>query len=467
MEKKEHYLKIVKEMIDNIGGKKNIQATAHCATRLRIVCLDNDKINVEAIEKIDLVKGVFIAGDQLQIIFGAGLVNEIYDIFAQEIGQKEMSLNDVKEKSNSKQNPFQKFIKSISDVFVEIIPAILAAALLMGITGMISNFDVVQNNETISSINKIINLASTSIFIILPMVVCYSATKRYGGNPILGLVVGAIMIDPSLANAYDVGSGKVVPEVINLFGFPIELVGFQGGVIVALMMGFVVAKLNVFFDKKIPSVVKLLFVPMLTVLISTLLLFTIVGPVGRSLADAITYGLLWCVEHLGVFGYMFFAGIQQIIVITGLHHVFNAVEAQLIAESGTNFLNPLMSVALMGQGGAVIGYLILNWKNLKTREVCIPSFLSTLFGISEPAIFAVNLKYKFPLIAGCIGGAIAGAYVYFTNLTSIGFGATALPGLAIASSANNGYINYIIAHIIALITAIIFTIILSKFYKKK
>ena len=467
MQKKEHYLKIVKEMINNIGGKENIQVAAHCATRLRIVCLDNDKINVEAIEKIDLVKGVFIAGDQLQIIFGAGLVNEIYDIFAQEIGQKEMSLNDVKEKSNSKQNPFQKFIKSISDVFVEIIPAILAAALLMGITGMISNFDIVQNNETISSINKIINLASSSIFIILPMVVCYSATKRYGGNPILGLVVGAIMIDPSLANAYDVGSGKVAPEVINLFGFPIELVGFQGGVIVALMMGFVVAKLNVFFDKKIPSVVKLLFVPMLTVLISTLLLFTIVGPVGRSLADAITYGLLWCVEHLGVFGYMFFAGIQQIIVITGLHHVFNAVEAQLIAESGTNFLNPLMSVALMGQGGAVIGYLILNWKNLKTREVCIPSFLSTLFGISEPAIFAVNLKYKFPLIAGCIGGAVAGAYVYFTNLTSIGFGATALPGLAIASSANNGYINYIIAHIIALITAIIFTIILSKFYQKK
>ena len=467
MNKQEKYLEIVNQLLEYIGGKENIQGAAHCATRLRIVCADNDKINVEAIENVELVKGVFIAGDQLQIIFGAGLVNEIYEVFAKAIDQKDMSLNDVKEKSSSKMNPLQKFVKSISDVFVEIIPAILAAALLMGITGMIGNNELIKNNETIASLNRIINLASSSIFVILPMVVCYSATKRYGGNPILGLVVGAIMIDPSLANAYEVGSGSVTPEVITFFGYPVELVGFQGGIIIALMMGFVVAKLNVFFDKKIPSVVKLLFVPMLTVLISTLLLFIVVGPVGRNLANAITYSLLWCVQNLGVFGYMFFAGIQQIIVITGLHHVFNAVEAQLLADNQPNFLNPLMSVALMGQGGAVIGYLILHWKNLKTREVCIPSFLSTLFGISEPAIFAVNLKYKFPLIAGCIGGAVAGAYVYFTKLSSIAFGATALPGLAIVSSQNNGYINYIIAHIIALVTAIICTIILSKFYKKK
>ena len=243
--------------------------------------------------------------------------------------------------------------------------------------------------------------------------------------------------------------------------------GFQGGIIIALMMGFVIAKLDIFFDKKIPDVVKLLFSPMCSVLISTVLLFTIVGPVGRLLSNGITNGLVWMTQNLGVIGYMVFAGVQQIIVITGLHHIFGAIEAQLLSDTGRNFLNPLMSVALMGQGGAVLGYLVLNFKNNKVKELCIPSFISTLFGISEPAIFGVNLRYKFPLVAGCIGGACAGAYAFFTNLAALGFGTTALPGLAICDPANGGYINYIIAHLIALGIGMALTIIFGKAAAKK
>lgn len=212
---------------------------------------------------------------------------------------------------------------------------------------------------------------------------------------------------------------------------------------------------------------KLLVSPLLTVLLSTLLLFTIVGPVGRTLSNWITTGLIWTTENLGVFGYMLFAGVQQIIVITGLHHIFGAIEAQLIADTGTNFLNPLMSVALMGQGGAVLGYLLLHWNNVRDREICIPSFLSTLFGISEPAIFGVNLRHKFPLIAGCLASAVSGAYVYLTHLTALGFGTTALPGLAIANPANNGYVNYIIAHLIALGLGILFTVLIGRFSKSE
>ena len=167
-------------------------------------------------------------------------------------------------------------------------------------------------------------------------------------------------------------------------------------------------------------------------------------------------------NHLGAVGYALFAGIQQLVVITGLHHIIGAVEAQLIADTGTNFINPLMSVALMGQGGAVLGYLAVNWKNLKARELCIPSFLSTLFGISEPAIFGVNLRYRYPLIGGCIGGAVAGAYVYFSKLTAFGFGTTAVPGIAIANPANHGYLNYIVAHLIALSIGAICTIVFGK-----
>ena len=468
-EKQQRYLEISKRIVDAVGGKDNIMASTHCATRLRIVLKDYDKIDKDAIENTDLVKGEFVAGNQLQIIFGAGLVNEVYEVFADYTGTAGKSMAEVKEVAAQKMNPLQAVIKSLSDVFVDIMPGILAAALLSGLTGVLSQWDVVENNATLYGINKLVSLASNGIFNILPMAVCYSACKRYGGKPILGLVIGAIMLDGSLANAYDAAKGLVDVQSISLFGFNIELVGFQGGIIIALMMGFIVAKLDIFFDKKIPDVVKLLFSPMCSVLISTILLFTIVGPVGRLLSNGITNGLVWMTQNLGALGYMVFAGVQQIIVITGLHHILGAIEAQLLAdpEIGRDFLNPLMSVALMGQGGAVLGYLVLNWKNNKMKELCIPSFISTLFGISEPAIFGVNLRYKFPLVAGCIGGACAGAYVYFSKLTAMGFGTTALPGLAICDPANNGYVNYIIAHLIALAIGMVLTIVFGKALAKK
>lgn len=456
------YLEISKQIVESIGGMDNIQGTAHCATRLRIVLKDNSLANIDKLEEINKVKGAFIAGNQLQLIFGAGVVNDIYDVFAEYTHTQNMSLGDLKEQSMQKQNPIQAVVKALSDVFIGIMPALLAAALLMGITSVLGGLEVVKKYDTLYSINRLVSLASNGIFAILPMAVCYSAVKRFGGNPVLGMVIGAIMLDSSLANAYQAAQGAVKPEIISLFGLKIEMVGFQGGIIIALMMGYIVAKLDKFFSHKIPDVIKLLVAPMLTVFISTVLLFTIVGPVGRILSNGITDALVWSTNNLGAVGYALFAGLQQLVVITGLHHIIGAVEAQLIAATGTNFINPLMSVALMGQGGAVLGYLALNWKNLKARELCIPSFCSTLFGISEPAIFGVNLRYKFPLIGGCIGGAAAGAYVYFSKLTALGFGTTAVPGMAIANPAHHGYINYIIAHLIALVVGFIFTSIIGK-----
>lgn len=462
MSKSEEYLKISKEIVNNVGGMDNIQGSAHCATRLRIVLKDNEKVNIEQLENIDKVKGAFVAGNQLQLILGAGVVNDVYEVFAKYTHTENMSLGELKAESAKKQNPVQAVVKALSDVFIGIMPALLAAALLMGLTGVLGGLEIVKKYDTLYAINKLVSLASNGIFSILPMAVCYSATKRFGGNPVLGMVVGAIMLDGSLANAYQAAQGLVKPEIINLFGLKIELVGFQGGIIIALMMGYVVAKLDIFFSKKIPDVIKLLVAPLLTVFISTVLLFTVIGPVGRILSNGITGAMVWGTNHLGAVGYALFAGIQQLVVITGLHHIIGAVEAQLIADTGTNFINPLMSVALMGQGGAVLGYLAVNWKNLKARELCIPSFLSTLFGISEPAIFGVNLRYRYPLIGGCIGGAVAGAYVYFSKLTAFGFGTTAIPGIAIANPANHGYLNYIVAHLIALSIGAICTIVFGK-----
>lgn len=464
--KRQRYLAISKQLAELVGGRKNIQGIAHCATRLRIVLENNDVVDQAAIENLDLVKGVFVAGDQLQIIFGAGLVNDVYEVFKEYTGIAGMSLSDLKTEANKKMNPIQRIIKALSDVFIDIMPGILAAALLTGLSGVLTNLDVVQKNETLYGITRLINISSGAIFGFLPLAVAYSACKRFGGRPILGIVIGCIMLSPSLTDAYAAAQGTAEVTTLHIFGLGVDLVGFQGGIIVALLMGVVTAKFDIFFEKKVPEVVRLLVSPLLTTLVSAILLFTIVGPVGRGLASALTGALVWMTQNLGVFGYAVFSGFQQLIVITGLHHIFGAIEAQLLADTGRNILNPLMSVAIIGQGGAVLGYLSRNYKDARTKELCIPSFISVLFGITEPALFGINLRFRYPLIGGCIGGAIGGAVVYFTNLAALGFGTTVLPGIALADPANNGYISYIIAHLLALAAGFLITFILGGFQKQ-
>ena len=464
--KRQRYLAISEKLAELVGGKKNIQGIAHCATRLRIVLENNDVVDLKAIEDLDLVKGVFVAGDQLQIIFGAGLVNDVYEVFKDYTGKAGMSLSDLKTEANKKMNPLQRIIKALSDVFIDIMPGILAAALLTGLSGVLTNLDAVQNNATLYGITRLINISSGAIFGFLPLAVAYSACKRFGGRPILGIVVGCIMLSPSLTDAYAAAQGTAEVTTLHIFGLGVDLVGFQGGIIVALLMGVVTAKLDIFFEKKVPEVVRLLVSPLLTTLVSAILLFTVVGPVGRGLASGLTGALVWMTQNLGVFGYAIFAGLQQLVVITGLHHIFGAIEAQLLADTGRNILNPLMSVAIIGQGGAVLGYLSRNYKDARTKELCIPSFISVLFGITEPALFGINLRFKYPLIGGCIGGAIGGAIVYFTNLAALGFGTTVLPGIALADPANNGYVSYIIAHAAALAAGFTLTFLLGGFHKK-
>ena len=447
-EKRQRYEKIAAEIVRLAGGRDNILGVAHCATRLRLVLEDNDRADTGSIENVDLVKGVFVAGDQLQIIFGAGLVNDVCQVLAESIHMDSMSLGDLKTKANKRMNPLQRAVKALSDVFIEIMPGILAAALLTGLSSVMGNLEFVESNDTLYGISTLVNIASGAIFGFLPLCVAYSTVKRFGGRPIMGIVMGCIMLSGSLADAYAAAQGTVEVTTLHIFGLPVELVGFQGGIIVALLIGVVTAKLDIFFEKKVPEVVRLLVSPLLTTLVSSFLLFMIIGPVGRGLASGITAALVWMTQNLGAFGYAVFSGVQQLIVITGLHHVFGAIESQLLVDTGRNFLNPLMSVAIIAQGA-------------RAKELCIPSFVSVLFGITEPALFGVNLRYRYPIIGGCIGGAIGGAVVYFTNLAALGFGTTVVPGIALADPANNGYLNYVIAHVTALAAGFIFTVLLG------
>lgn len=466
-EKRVRYEAISEKITQLAGGRENIVGLAHCATRLRLVLADNEKADIKAMEEVDLVKGVFVAGDQVQIIFGTGLVNDVCEVMGELNHMNTMSLGDLKTKAGQKMNPLQKALKALSDVFIEIMPGILAAALLTGLSSVLGNLPAVESNETLYGIVRLINISSGAIFGFLPLCVAYSTVKRFGGRPIMGIVIGCIMLSNSLADAYAAAQGTVDVTTLHIFGFNVELVGFQGGIIVALLIGIVTAKLDQFFEKKVPEMIRLLVSPLLTTLISSFLLFLLIGPIGRGLASGITAGLVWMTKNLGIVGYVVFSGVQQLIVITGLHHVFGAIETQLLVDTGRNFLNPLMSVAIIAQGGAVLGYMVRNLKNAKAKELCIPSFVSVLFGITEPALFGVNIRYRYPLAGGCIGGAVGGAIVYLTNLAALGFGTTVVPGIALADPTNHGYVNYVIAHLVALGVGFIETVIMGTVFEKK
>ena len=370
--KRKRYEAIVQQVIELAGGKKNILGIAHCATRLRLVLEDIDSADLKNMENVDLVKGVFVARDQVQIIFGAGLVNDICQVLGETLHMDTMSLGDLKTKAGQKMNFLQKALKALSDVFIEIMPGILAAALLTGLSSVLGNMKAVESNETLYGIARLINISSGAIFGFLPLCVAYSAVKRFGGRPIMGIVIGCIMLSGSLADAYAAAQGTVEVTTLHIFGLGVDLVGFQGGIIVALLMGLVTAKLDIFFERKVPEVIRLLVSPLLTTLVSSFLLFLLIGPIGRGLASGITNVLVWMTRNLGIFGYAAFSGVQQLIVITGLHHVFGAIVVPGIALAdpahhgymnyviahvvalGTGFLMTLILGTLLGKKKATV-----------------------------------------------------------------------------------------------------------------
>ncbi|MDE7050105.1 MAG: PTS transporter subunit EIIC [Lactobacillus sp.] len=474
---KKDFKTIADAVVKAIGGKDNAVEAFHCATRLRINLKDLSKVNTDGLRELPLVKGVNLntANQQLQLIIGPGLVDRVTDYFVKYTGipgqasqTADKAEPEDKGKDTKKRNWFQEFLDDLTGVFTEVLPAILAGGILIGLNNLLTQRifgpePLTKMFPGISGLSQIIGIGAGGIFAMLPLIIAYSATKRYGGRPVLGLAIGTVMMSQSLPAMADVATHAAKPMIANVFGWHVSMTSFGGQIIVALIMGWLVAKLDNYFQKHLPGVIQFVLAPMLTILISSFALFLVVGPIGVTLSNWITEGLLWIANTLGVFGYAAFSGVQQLIVITGLHNMFGAVETQLIATTGHDFLNPLMSVALMGQGGGVIAYFILNRKNKKDKEIALSAFFSILFGISEPAIFGINLVKKYPLIGGCIGGAIAGAYVYLTKLTAVAFGTTGLTGIAIAAPQNNGYLNYFIANLIGLVCGCIFSLVMSKF----
>ncbi|OIJ11815.1 PTS sucrose transporter subunit IIBC [Anaerobacillus alkalilacustris] len=448
---------IAKQLLPLLGGKENIVSATHCATRLRIVLSDDQKASKSEIENVDGVKGAFLSSGQFQIIFGTGTVNKVYAEFA-----KEADLDNADRKTDhqdaikQKMNPVARFAKTLSNIFVPIIPAIVASGLLMGLLGMLRTFQWVAPD---SSLIVLLDMFSSAAFIILPILIGVSAAKEFGANAYLGAVIGGIMTHPALLNAW--AQGTVEPDYLNFLGFDIAMIGYQGTVIPVLLAVYFMSKVEKGLRKVVPNAIDLIVTPFVTVVVTGFFALIILGPLGNFVGDGITTILNFVYNHGGFIAGLLFGGTYSLIVITGVHHSFHAIEAGLIASIGVNYLLPIWSMANIAQGGAGLA-VFFKTKRAKTKEVALPSALSAFLGITEPVIFGVNLRYRRPFIGALIGGALGGAYVVFTNVVANAYGLTGIPMVAIVSPLGTAnLINYLVGLAIALVGAFVATWILG------
>jgi sucrose PTS system EIIBCA or EIIBC component len=447
---------IAEKLLPLLGGKENVISATHCATRFRLVIEDESKVQKEEIEELDSVKGAFFSSGQFQIIFGTGIVNKVFAEFAPMIGLNTDSEETEKKVSHSeamkkKMNPFARFARTLSNIFVPIIPAIVAAGMLMGLLGLMRTYKWV---DPASALFIMLDMFSSAAFIILPILIGYSAAKEFGGNTYLGAVIGGIMTHPALLNPW--GLSNATPETIDFFGLNVEMLGYQGTVIPVLLTVYLMTKIEKGLRKVIPNVVDILLTPFLTIIITGFVALLVVGPLGRALGNGITTVLDIVYSTAGPIAGLLFGGLYSMIVITGVHHSFHAIEAELLAKIGGNYLLPIWAMANVAQGGATLA-VFFKTKNKKTKEIAIPAAVSAFLGITEPAIFGVNLKYRRPFIAAAIGGALGGAYVVFTQVMANGIGLTGIPMFAIAKDP----VNYGIGFLIAVVGAFVTTYILG------
>ena len=446
---------IAQEVIEAVGGTENIQSVAHCATRLRIMVKDKEKIDEARVENIDKVKGAFFNSGQFQIIFGTGTVNKIYEEVSK-LGVNEVSKSEMKEETKGQGNKFQQVIRTFGDVFVPIIPVLVATGLFMGLRGLLTQETILGLiGLTRDSINEnfilYTQVLTDTAFAFLPALVAWSAFKVFGGSPVIGIVLGLMLVNPALPNAYEVAAGTADP--IMMAGF-IPVVGYQGTVLPAFIAGFLGAKTERMIRKRVPETLDLLLTPFLTLLILSILALFIIGPVFHSLEVVVLDATLWLLElPFGLAG-LVIGGLNQLIVVTGIHHIFNFLEVQLLANTGTNPYNSIITASVAAQGGASLA-VAMKTKSKKLKALAYPSTLSAMLGITEPAIFGVNLRYGKPFVFGLVGGAAGGFLASLLQLEATGMSLTVIPGALLYL--NSQFIWYIVVNVVAIAVAFILT----------
>ena len=461
------YENSAREILEAIGGNGNVVSAAHCATRLRLVLNDEKNVDLEKLSNIDVVKGNFSNAGQFQIIIGSGTVNEVYKEFIKIAGIQESTKAEVKKQADNKMNPIQKIVKILSDVFVPIIPALVAAGLLMGINNVFTATGLFYEGQSLIDVHTglkdlaaMINTFASAAYAFLPILIGFSATKMFGGNPYLGAVIGMIMVSGDLLNAYGYGDAVLnnsVP-VWNIMGFQIEKVGYQGTVLPVLASSFIIAWVEKKLHKIIPEFLDNLLTPLLSVFITALLTFIFVGGIMREAGDIITNCILWLYNSAGAIGGAIFGFFYAPLTMTGMHHSLLPIDIQLIA-SGGSFLLAAASCSNVAQGAATIASMFIT-KDKKMKSIAASSGVSALLGITEPAMFGVNLKMKYPFYGAMVGSAFGCAYVTFTNVLNISPGAAGIIGFVSVQSGS--MLNFIIGVVISFVVSFVSTFILSK-----
>ncbi len=441
------YRKTAHEILSAIGGKSNLASAAHCATRLRLVIADNAKINKTKLENVDGVKGVFEAAGQLQIIIGTGTVNKVYDEFIAEAGIEAASKEDVKKAAAAKAPWYKRAIKNLGDIFVPIIPAIVATGLLNGLLGGLVQ---VYPDMASSQIYELLNIFSNTALTFLPILIAISAAKIFGGNQFLGAVIGMIMIHPNLVNAWSVASGAETETLWSWFGvWNIQNSGYQGHVIPVILSVWLMSAIEKKLHKVVPEMLDLFVTPLVSVLVAGFCSLTLIGPVFAQVETWVLSGAQALIAIPFGIGAFIMGGVYAPTVVAGVHHMYNAIEMMMLADNGMNTWMPIATAANVAQGAAALA-VALKTKNRKTKAMALPASLSAFMGITEPAIFGVNVRYMRPFIAGMVGGACGAALASIMNVYATANGVTGLFGFLITT---NCFIGYLLTFVVAFAVA--------------
>ncbi|KMY52948.1 PTS sugar transporter subunit IIA [Bacillus sp. FJAT-27231] len=447
--------RIAVEIIEAVGGKGNIMSAAHCATRLRIMVKDKEKIDQNRVEHIEKVKGAFFNSGQYQVILGTGTVNKIYEEVIK-LGVEGSSKGEQTKEAAKSGSAFQRAIRSFGDVFVPIIPALVATGLFMGVRGLVMQEQIlslfgITPDHVPDNFILFTQVLTDTAFIFLPALVAWSTFRVFGGSPIIGLVLGLMLVSPSLPNAWEVAGGQA--EAIKFFGF-IPVVGYQGSVLPAFITGIVGAKLEQQIRKRVPDTFDLIVTPFLTLLVMIVLALFIIGPIFHSVEEVMLHATVAVLKWpFGISGFII-GFLNQMIVITGVHHVFNLLEIQLLEKFGNNPYNAIVTCSVAAQGGAAFA-VGLKTKSKKLKALALPSSLSALLGITEPAIFGVNLRYFKPFVMGLIGGGAGGFFASIFGLKGTGMAITVIPGTLLYL--NGQIVLYLLVNLIAIAVAFILT----------
>lgn len=463
------FTKDATELLKLVGGKENIQAVSHCVTRMRFVLVDPSKADVNKIEDLPSTKGTFTQSGQFQVIIG-NEVQEYYNEFTKISGIEGVSKEEVKQNAKSQQNVVQRIMSTMGEIFAPIIPALIVGGLILGFRNVIDSMAIVENgtktlcqvSQFWAGVDKFLWLIGEAIFHFLPVGIVWSITKKMGTTQILGIVLGITLVSPQLLNAYAVASTAPADIPVWDFGFAtVRMIGYQAQVIPAMLAGFTLVYLEKFFRKISPSYISMITVPFFSLLLSVILAHTVLGPIGWVIGDWISNvvwaGLNSSLKWLfaAIFGFVYAP-----LVITGLHHMTNAIDSQLISSFGGTNLWPMIALSNIAQGSAVLAMIVLQKKNEKAQQLSIPACISCYLGVTEPAMFGVNIKYGFPFISAMIGSALAAIISVSTGVTAVSIGVGGLPG--ILSIFPQYMIQFAIAMVIAIVIPFVLTYVIGK-----